>query len=162
MCAPPATAAIAARIAECAAERHRPEQRCIRRIQPDVAGNVGSVPGDRLLIMQDELRPAGGARGGERQAGHLPGRLVRPSVGRYTVERRHRQAGKFGHADRKRQCKDAAQSGAIFRGQGGENRREVDRRELPFRHQSDSAGTTQKVADFRGAKARVDVDRKRA
>ena len=49
------------RIAERSAERHRAKQHRIRRIQPDMAGDVDGVAGDGLLIVQDQFRPAGGA-----------------------------------------------------------------------------------------------------
>ena len=49
------------RIAERSAERHRAKQHRVRRIQPDMAGDVDGVPGDGLLIVQDQFRPAGGA-----------------------------------------------------------------------------------------------------
>src|SRR5262245_6318389 len=52
-------------IAERAAEWHRPEQNCIRRIQSDMARDVGGMPGDGLLIVQDQFWPTGGARGRE-------------------------------------------------------------------------------------------------
>ena len=38
-------------IAERAAERQRPEQHRIRRIQSDTAGDVGGMPRDGLLIV---------------------------------------------------------------------------------------------------------------
>jgi hypothetical protein len=68
-------------IAERAAEWHRSEQNCSRRIQSDMARDVGGVPRDGLLIVQDQFRPTGGARGRECQAGPLAGRLVPPGVG---------------------------------------------------------------------------------
>src|SRR5262249_12104435 len=50
-------------VAEGAAERDRPEQRRFRCIQSDTAGDVCGVPCDSLLVVQDQFRAAGGARG---------------------------------------------------------------------------------------------------
>ncbi len=149
-------------IAERSAERHRPKQHRIRRIRSDMAGDIIGVPGNGLLIVQDQFRTAGGARRGERQTGRRPSRLLRPRIGRGAVERQHRQAGELRHAGSRLQPEHAAQRGAIFRRQRGENRREVDRRESPLRHQSDGARPAQDVTDFSQPKARVDVDGKRA
>src|SRR5215475_15560423 len=52
-------------IAERAAEWHRPEQNCSRPIQSDMARDVGGMPGDGLLIVQNQFWPTGGARGSE-------------------------------------------------------------------------------------------------
>jgi hypothetical protein len=46
-----------------------------------MACDVGGMPGDGLLIVQDQFWPTGGARGRECQAWLLPSRFVRPGVG---------------------------------------------------------------------------------
>jgi hypothetical protein len=84
-------------IAERAAQRRRGEQRRIGRIEADAAGDVGGVPGDGLLIVQDELRPAGRAGGGEGEAGRFARGLVRAGIGGcIAVKRQYRQAGDLG------------------------------------------------------------------
>jgi hypothetical protein len=65
------------------------------------------------------------------------------------------------HAGGKLQPKHTAHRGAVLRGQGGENRRKIDGWESPVRYHSDRAGATQEVANFRRAKACVDMDSKR-
>jgi hypothetical protein len=50
-------------IAERAAEWERSEQHRIRRIQSNTVGDVGGMPRNGLLIVQDQFRPTGGARG---------------------------------------------------------------------------------------------------
>ena len=150
-------------IPEGAAQRHRGEQRRVGRIEAHAAGDVGGVPGDGLLIVQDELRPAGRAGGGEGEAGRFARGLVRAGIGGcIAVKRQHRQAGDLGDAGRRLKPDHAAQRGAILRGQGGEDRGKIDRRESPFGYQRDRPRAAQKVADFRGAETGVEVDRERA
>ena len=150
-------------IPEGAAQRRRGKQRRVGRIEADAAGDVGGVPGDGLLIVQDELRPAGRAGGGEGEAGRFARGLVRAGIGGcIAVKRQHRQAGDLGDAGRRLKPDHAAQRGAILRGQGGEDRGKIDRRESPFGYQRDRPRAAQKVADFRGAETGVEVDRERA
>jgi hypothetical protein len=144
-------------IAERAAERHCCEERRAGRIEAHAAGDIGSVSGDCLLIVQDELWPAGRTGGGESQAWRFARRLVRSGIERVTVERQHRQAGEFGHHGRTLKPDYATQRGAILRGEGGEDRGKIDRRESPFGHQCDRTRAAQEVADFRCAETRVDV-----
>jgi hypothetical protein len=125
-------------IPEGAAQRRRGKQRRVGRIEADAAGDVGGVPGDGLLIVQDELRPAGRAGGGEGEAGRFARGLVRAGIGGcIAVKRQHRQAGDLGDAGWRLKPDHAAQHGAIVRGQGGEDRGKIDRRESPFGYQRD-------------------------
>ncbi len=49
------------RIAERAAKRVRAKERRIRCIQSEMASDVDGMSSDRLLIVQNQFRPAGGA-----------------------------------------------------------------------------------------------------
>jgi hypothetical protein len=94
-------------IAERTAERYRPEQHRVGRIEPDTPRNVDGMSGDGLLIVQNELRPAGSARGGEGQARRLRRRLVRSGQGGVAIERQYRQVGELRHAARSRKSEHA-------------------------------------------------------
>ena len=48
-------------IAESAAERHGAEQHGVARFKSDAARNIDAVPGDGLLIVQNQFWPAGRA-----------------------------------------------------------------------------------------------------
>jgi len=148
-------------MAECAAERHHSQQHRISCIQSDTTRDVESVPRDGLLIVQDQFRPAGGARRRECQARHHPGRLIGAGVGCIAIERQHRQARELFDTGRKLEPKHATYRGTIFRRQRSENRREVHSRESPLCHDGEGTRASQEVAHFRHPKSRIDVDRKR-
>ena len=102
------------RVAEGAAERHCAEQHGVRRIQPNVAGYIGGVAGDRLLIVQHQFWPARGARRGEGQTMRLSPPLIRPRIAGRALERQHWKSCKLRHTEGKRKPKQTAHSGAIF------------------------------------------------
>ena len=85
-------------VAKGTAERNRAKQHGVRRIQSDVAGHIGGVAGNGLLIVQHQLRPARRARRGEGQTMRLPPALVPPCIGCRAIERRHRKSRKLRHA----------------------------------------------------------------
>ena len=151
------------RIAEGSAEWHGAKQRRIVCIESDAASHVGGMPGDGLLIVQDQLRSAGSSRSGEGQARRAAGRLVPPGISRVTLERQHRQSSKPGGFERRLlRCKYTAQTGAVLDRQSRENRRKVDWRKSPLGHQRDRARSAQQTADLGCAKAGVDMDGQRA
>ena len=133
-------------IAERAAQRDRAKQCRIRRVQPDVASYVGGVSCDGLLIMQNQLRPAGGAGSGESEARHIAPRLIYSSIGRRAIERPYRQSGELVNTQTKWQPEHATNRSTILSRQRCKNRREIDRREVPLRH--DSAGAPTGAADL--------------
>ncbi len=145
-------------IAERTAQRDCAEQRCICRIQPNVARHVDGVSSDGLLIVQNQFRSAGGTRGGESEARHIAPRLIRSCIGSRAIQRQYRQSGKLGNAETDRQPERAANRSAILRRQRRKNRREIDRLEAPLRHHSGGARPAQQIANFRRAKPRVDVN----
>ena len=148
-------------IAEGTAKRDCAEQRCIWRIQPNVARHIGGVSSDGLLIVQNEFRSAGRARGGESEARHIASRLIRSSIGSRAIQRQYRQSGKLSNFETDRQSQHTANRSAILRRQRRKNRREIDRLEAPLRHHSGGARPAQQIANFRRAKPRVDVNGKR-
>ena len=89
-------------------------------------------------------------------------RFVRSGVGRGAVERQYRQSGELANAGWNVRPQHAAHRAAILDRQRSKDRREIDRRKFPLRHQRDRARSAQQIADLGRAKAGVDMDGERA
>ena len=103
ICAPPATAAIAAALPKVPQNGTAPSSAASSRVECDAAGHVSGMPRDGLLIVQNQFRSACGSRSREGQTRCLADRWSGPASAVSALERQHRQS-------RKRRCtrRDAA------------------------------------------------------
>ena len=101
-------------VTEGSAEWHRAKQHRIFCIESNAASYVSGMPSDCLLVVQDHFRSAGGSRSGEGQARRVAGGLVRPGIGRSTLDGQHRQSLKRGGIEGPLRCKYTAETGPIL------------------------------------------------
>ena len=150
------------RIAESTAERHGAKQHRIGRVESDAAGDVERMPRDGLLIVQNQFWSAGRTRSREGKARRFRRCRVRPRFGGgHSSGNTGKSASSVTPvgariASTQRKCARSSIAQAC------EDRRKIDRRKIPIRHQSCSPRAAEQITNFRRAKARIDVHGKRA